>query len=334
MRPGPLPSRLLGSHEARLAAFFLLLAGAIGAANPAFLSVANLFDILKSSAVTGVFALGVLVVLVSGGIDVSFAAIGAFSMYAGSKALLALAPSAPAVAAFAVAGALGTALGLLNAALISTYRLPTLIATLGTASVFRGALLAFVGTAIINRLPDGLVAFSKALVFERTLPGGERVGLSASVAVFAALAALTWWILSRTVLGRSIYALGGSAEAAERAGFRPRRIRLFVYAYAGFLAGTAGTLHAATMRNANPFDLSGGELGVIAAVVLGGASVWGGKGSVPGTALGVLTFVAIEASLIFLGIPTEWERVAIGALVVASTASGTKTSPAGRGGGP
>jgi simple sugar transport system permease protein len=119
--------------------------------------------------------------------------------------------------------------------------------------------------------------------------------------------------------GRGIYAMGGNAEAAERCGFNVARLRFLIYGLVGALAGVAGIIHAATFRNANPFDLVGTELTVIAAAVLGGATITGGRGTVPGTVLGVLVIVVMNNSLVLLGIPAYFQRVAIGLIILAST---------------
>jgi simple sugar transport system permease protein len=318
--------RLLRRQEFWLALLLLVLGTGLGLANPAFWSLANLLDLCKSSTVTGLFALGVLVVLVSGGIDVSFAAIGAFSMYVTSKALLALNLGGSAAVAFFLAGAIGISLGLINGLFIALFRLPTLIVTLGSASLFRGFLLAFIGTTIVNNLPPGMIRFSKLTLWERTLPDGTVVGLPASFLLLVMAALLVDFVLRWTMLGRGIYALGGSLIAAARAGFRIRRQQLFIYGLVGVLSGVAGLVHACTMRNANPFDLVGLELNVIAAVVLGGASITGGRGTVLGTMLGVLLVVAINNSLILLNIPSYWQKVVTGLVILASTGITARTS--------
>jgi simple sugar transport system permease protein len=135
--------------------------------------------------------------------------------------------------------------------------------------------------------------------------------------VLAAVA--VWLILRYTMPGRGVYALGGSPVAAERAGFNIRRVQFFIYGFVGLLSGTAGVVHASTMRNANPFDLVGMELLVIAAVVLGGANIAGGSGTVVGTILGVFLLVIINNSLILLRIPSYWQKVAIGLVILVST---------------
>ncbi len=285
-------SRILHRHESYLAATLALLASIIALVNPAFLSLSNLFDLCKSSTVLGLFALGVFMVLLSGGIDISFTAIAALSMYVTSKVLLAVDYSGSVVVAFIIAGCLGLLLGVFNAFFICCFRLPTLIVTLGSASVFRGFLLAFVGTKIVTSLPAGMVEFAKRSIFSTTSPGGETSGLAASFLIFVAAAVMVWALLRYTMPGKGIYALGGNPEAAQRAGFNIARLQFFIYGFVGLLSGLAGVVHACTMRNANPFDLVGTELVVIAAVVLGGASIMGGRGTVLGTVLGVFTIVA------------------------------------------
>lgn len=324
-RPLKTPHR----HEFYLAATLALLATIIAIINPAFFSLSNLFDLCKSSTVLGIFALGVLVVLLSGGIDISFTAVAALSMYVTSKVLLAVGYSGSVIVAFAIAGCLGLALGLFNAFFISRYRLPTLIVTLGSASVFRGFLLAFIGTKIVTSLPPGMVTFSKRSLFTTTLPGGEMIGLAASFLLFVAAAVMVWAMLRYTIPGKGIYALGGNPEAAARAGFNIPRLQFFIYGFVGFLSGVAGLTHACMMRNANPFDLVGTELVVIAAVVLGGASVTGGRGTVLGTVLGVLLLVTINNSLILLGVPSYWQKVLIGLVILVSTGITARRNPQG-----
>ena len=307
--------RLLRKHEFYLAAITLMLIVGIGLANPAFFTLTNLFDLCKSSTVMGLFALGVLIVLISGGIDVSFAAVGAFSMYVTSRLLVAVDFHGSVAVAFLLAGLIGALLGLFNGVLIARYRLPTLIVTLGSASLFRGFLLAFIGTSIVNNLPAGMVRFSRLTIFSN----GDGAGLSLSFIVFAAAAAVVWVILRYTMSGRGAYAMGGNLVAAERAGFNLRRLQLFLYGFVGLLSGLAGIVHACMMRNANPFDLVGMELTVIAAVVLGGASITGGRGTVLGTVLGVFLLVILSNSLILLDIPSYWQKVAIGLVIIVST---------------
>jgi len=306
-------------HELLLLVLIAVLCTVIGIKNPSFFSLGNVFDLLKSSVTLGILALGVLIVLVSGNIDISFPAIAAFSMYVTCLLVPALGLTDHIVILFGISASVGCLLGFLNAFFIYNFNLPALIVTLGTGSLIRGCLLAFVGTKIITNLPRSMVEFSRASLFTQQLPSGETIRLAVSFPIFVVVAVLAWFLLNHTLLGRGIYALGGAPEAAKRVGFNIRRIQFFIYGSIGFLAGLVGIIHASNMRNANPRDFMGLELTVIAAVVLGGASITGGRGTVAGTILGVLLLVIINNSLILVGLPTEWHKVIIGSIIIVST---------------
>jgi simple sugar transport system permease protein len=293
----------------------------VGSVNSAFWSLPNLFDLLRSSIVLGIFALGALVVIVSGGIDVSFTAVAVLSMYITTKLLLAWEYSGPFLWICLLSCGIGLCLGLVNALFISAFRLPTLIVTLGTMSAFRGFLLAFIGSNHISVLPQAMVAFSQWDLLRGRTPDGVLYSLPGAVLFLFGAALFTWALLRYSMLGRGIYALGGDAVAAERVGFSLSRIQFFIYGYVGVLAGLGGIIHTSLSRMANPFDLVGTEMNVLAAVVLGGARITGGHGSVPGTLLGVGLVVIMNNSLILLGVPSYWQRVAVGLLLLVGTAA-------------
>ncbi len=282
------------------------------AVNPGFLSVATVFDTLRSLTVVGILGMGVLLVMVAGGIDVSFPAIAALSSYVSVTVFTAWGWGGPVLAIYGLAVVLGLALGLLNGVLISAFRLPALIVTLGTSSLIYGFNLFFVGSQDLFNVPRSIGAFSRASLLTITDPGGRSHALHPLVLLFAVVAVLMAWFLRYTTTGRGIYAFGGSREAAERVGLPVRRLELLVFAVAGGLAALAGMTQVVFFRNANPGALSGSELDVIAAVVLGGVSVTGGRGSVGGALLG-LTFVTVmTTSLVMLGIPAAWQKVFVG----------------------
>ncbi|ONG56384.1 ABC transporter permease [Pseudoroseomonas deserti] len=307
--------------ELMVAAVLVIAVLAIGTINPVFWQPSNLFSLLRASVITGILALAVLLVMLSGGIDVSFPAFAIAAMYLTVKAMIAwqfdgvLLP-------FLMASSIGLALGLVNAVFVHYLRMIPLIVTLGTGTAVRGFILGVVGTSQINidQMPPLLIAFARGEFFSVTQADGSQAGLSSMVLVYAGLAIAVHLILRHTMLGRGIYALGGGEEAARRVGFNTRRITFVIYGLAGALAGFAGLLHGAMIWTANPRDMVGLELDVIAAVVLGGASIFGGRGTVIGTMLGVLTLVVITNSLIILGVDTTWQRVVVGAIVIAATA--------------
>lgn len=301
-------------NEVFVAFTIIALSLIIGFLNPAYFSIANLFGILRSSILIGLFAIGVLVVLISGGIDVSFPAIAVFAMYSAVKFMIALDINNLAIA-FILAALIGLGLGLFNAIFIGIFRLPTLLVTLGTLSLFHGFLLFFVGTTIIRGIPPVLVDFSRSVLITAPAQRGV-VSLPTAFLFLVFFALLVWFVLRYTMLGRSIYALGGGREAAERAGFNITRIQFIIYGFVGFLSGITGMLSGSLSRVANPQTIVGVELDVLAAAVLGGASILGGRGTVLGTLLGVLLIAVVGNSLVLLGIPTEWRSVVVGALIL------------------
>ncbi|BCL80866.1 sugar ABC transporter permease [Ktedonobacteria bacterium brp13] len=314
---GTTAARLRGkNNEGLLGAVLVLLVVVVGAVDPQFWSLATVFNLVQNSFEQLVFALGFLLVLLVGGIDVSFDAIGIFAGYV--VALLAskgiLPDSIP--IAFVVAALIGLLLGLLNAAIAAGLRLPVMIVTLGTRGLFTGFLLTFIGSSYVTTLPQTLGMFAQADLVKVHAGTNQTVGLNVLVIPLAILVALLAWLLSRTLFGRGLYAVGGDEEAARRVGFPVGMIKAAALCLAGVLAGLAGMIHITLLGYGNPFELVGQETNVIAAVVLGGASITGGKGSVLGTVLGVLLVSLINYSLVQLGIPSTWQEVAIGVLLV------------------
>ena len=311
--------RFFTRNETLVAVVIILFCAVASASDPRFFSATTLTDLLRASIVIGIFAIGAMLVLISGGIDVSFTAIAVFAMYASTVLTLGTIPELPWYLIFTLSIIIGAALGALNGLFIAGFGLPTLIVTLGTLSVFRGFLLTFVGSERISKLPPGMRDFSRAVIARGTTEAGNFYALPLAFAALLIVVVLTWFILHKTLLGRSIFAIGGSLESARRIGINVRAIQFFVYIYAGALAGLAGIIHGSLGRMSDPFSLVGLELSVIAAVVLGGARLTGGYGTVSGTLLGVALIVLVQNSLIVLGIPSTWQSVAIGMLILIGT---------------
>ncbi len=306
-------------NETLVACVIVAFCALAAVSDPGFLSVATLTDLLRNGIVLGIFAVGAFVVLVSGGIDVSFTAVAAFTMYVTAMTLNAAMPWMPWWGALAFGMTVGALLGAFNGVLIAGFGLPTLIVTLGTLSIFRGFMLTFIGQKQITTLPPGMREFGRMMVVRGTNADGSFYSLHAAFLATVGVVVLTWFILNRTMLGRAIYAIGGSVESARRIGINVRRTQFFVYVYVGMLAGLAGVIHASMARVANPFDLVGLELSVIAAVVLGGARLAGGYGTLTGTVLGVALIVLVRNSLIVLGIPSTFQSITIGCLILLGT---------------
>jgi simple sugar transport system permease protein len=312
-------SKILGSAQGVVLLMALVFALAIGVTNPGFLSVATIVDLLRNSLVTGIFALGVMMVLASGGIDVSFTAIGAFAMYTTMTLVLGIDVDVPIVGLFLASALIGAALGLINGLLIGGLGLPTLIVTLGTLSLFRGALLTFVGTTYLTGVPRNVVSFARTMIVRMENAVGQLVSLPLSFVVLVGVTIFVAILMNFTLFGRKIYAIGGSEEGARRIGIDVARVKIWIYVIAGAIAGLAGMTHMTLSRMANPFDLVGTELNVIAAVVLGGARIAGGHGTVTGALLGALVITMINTSLLSAGVPSYWQKVVVGLLIIVGT---------------
>lgn len=310
--------QILKTNEFYVSIVLILLIIIIGSNNSAFFTLNNWFDLIRSGIVPGIFVIGTLIVLISGGIDISFPAIAAFSMYTASLILTNMNYEGPVILAFVLGALIGLTLGFINAIFIAFFNLPTLLVTLGTASLYSGFLLTFIDQGQITRLPEAMIELSKSRIIEISTDTG-LIGIPTLFIITAIVVILGWFVLKYTMIGRSIYALGGDQISAERMGISPVRIKLFVYSFVGMLAGIAGIVHTIMSRTSNGTDLLGGELLIIAAVVLGGARITGGHGTVYGSLAALLLILIIENSLILLGIPSYWQRFVIGALILIGT---------------
>ena len=315
--------KLWGSpNEVFLVIAILVLSLIIGLSDPVFFSIATPFDLVRSSLIEILFALGLLLVLVSGGIDISFPIVGIFAGYTSvvimqSYGLDTYSLWIPLV----LAAIVGAILGSINALLIAGFGLPTLIATLGTAGMFRGFLLTYVGSAFLSNIPLGLDQFATADLFSVETSQGTLARLHVLIIPVLILAVAIAFLMRRTMFGRTIFAIGGNEESARRMGMNVRWAKAQLYILVGALSGIAGVLFISLQRKADPYDLYGTELEIIAAVVLGGASIMGGYGTVTGTILGVLLINLIKDNLILLGVQGSWQRAAIGLMLLIGVAS-------------
>ncbi len=300
------------SHGVLVGIMLLIMCIVTSIINPAFFSLATLFDTLRNLTIVGILGMGVLLVMLSGGIDVSFPAIAALTSYVTIKLFITLGIEGPVFAIYGFAFLFGVALGLFNGFFISFFRLPALIVTLGTSSLLYGFNLFFVGSQNLFNIPQSMVHFSRSALLSVADIHGRTWSLHPAVLIFIAIVILVTLFLRYSILGRGIYALGGNRESAERLGLPVRRIEMLVFAITGGLAAIAGITQAVFARNANPGVLNGSELDVIAAVVLGGVSITGGKGSVAGALAGLTFVVVMTTSLVMLGIPAAWQKVFVG----------------------
>jgi ribose/xylose/arabinose/galactoside ABC-type transport system permease subunit len=318
-RARTLVARLLTTAGGRGGALIILLALVIAFSLAAdnFLTVDNLRNILRQYSVPAILAVGQTLVIVSAGIDLSVASTAALSgsvmgvMYAHE--------GYPEPVALLMGLAAGFAVGAINGFVITKWRVPDFIATLGAFTAVRGiALLVTDGLPV----PDYTKAQEGRTVPETvTTLGADSVFGIPLIAVVAGVCALIgWFILSRTTLGRSAYAIGGNREAARVSGIRVERVKWSIYVFSGLMAAIAGFMLTGRQGSANALMGEGMELQSIAAVVVGGTNLFGGEGTIGGTIIGVLIIGFLNNGLNILGVADFWQRVVNGSIIVAVVA--------------
>ncbi|MDD2925299.1 ABC transporter permease [Rhodoferax sp.] len=316
-------SRMLPrSSTGYLVLVILIMAAYFGVQAPEFLTIGNFVDLIEGDSVTAILAIGLFVVLVVGGIDISFAATASVAQYV--AAYCATRSQIPWPLIILINLLTGTVLGCINAWLIDRLRATSIIITISTMSLYFSLLMYFSGGKYIYGLPAWL---SDAVVLlEFAGQGDSTVRITLPVLVMLSVAALTAFIMNRTALGRQVFAVGGNPEAAKRAGINLTVIQVFAYGYLGLLAGLAGLVQANRVGEAVPNAMVGGELFVLAAAVLGGASLMGGRGSVGGVMLGILLLAMLRNGLNLIGISPYFFQILLGVVILTSAAmSGLKS---------
>ncbi|HBO22062.1 MULTISPECIES: ABC transporter permease [unclassified Providencia] len=280
--------------------------------SPQFLTIQNLLDLSESYAVTGIFALGLFVVLVTGGIDISFAAVASVVQYAIATWLLQGFIASPTLS-ITLAILIGITFGLINAILIYSLNVVSIIITISMQSLLFGMLMWLTNGHSIYDLPDWWVDPVTILPFE---VDGESYQIGLPLVVMLGIAFLTWILMNKTHIGRQLYAVGGSQESASRIGIRVSVIYLFAYGYLGAMAAIGGMLQTYRMSEVVPSALVGGELDVLAAAVLGGASLSGGRGTVIGTLMGVFLIGILKNGLNLIGVSNYFVNIVIGMVIL------------------
>jgi len=284
--------------------------------NPGFLTLENLFDLLSHYAFLGILSVGLLVVLASGGIDISFVAVATVAQYVTARAIIDLGGNM--FVAILIGATVGAVLGMANAAIVWGLRIPSIVATIATMNVYYGLLTHLTRGRWIYDLPTWFQDFGSCKVIRLLREDGTAHGLSVMAVMMIVVVAITAAWLRYTLLGRRVYALGGNPVAARRAGFNVPAIQLFVYGYMGMLAGVAGLVHTLDVQTVAPNALVGKEFEVFAAVVLGGASLSGGVGTVRGTVLGVTLIAILSNGLTLARVPAVWYQPIMGLIILTS----------------
>lgn len=306
-------SRISGAQH-RLLAFsgLVILMIVFSIASPNFLQTANIITILQATSVNGVLAVAATLVIISGGIDLSVGTLMTFCAVIGGVLMTNLGlPIIVGVPGALVAGLLG---GALSGFFIARLKIPPFIATLGMMLIYKGLSLAICGAKpIYFTSTPGFTQISTGSIVGAIIPA---VPLPNGVLILFGVAIIAAFVLGRTVLGRFIFAMGSNEEALRLSGVNIGNWKIAVYALAGAVCGVAGILIASRINSAQPAIGQGYELDAIAAVVIGGTSLSGGRGTMLGTMVGALIISVVANGLRILSVPQEWQIVVTGSIII------------------
>jgi len=285
----------------------IVLIGIVGILSPSFFTVANLLNVLRQTSINGVIAAGMTFVILTGGIDLSVGSILGFS---GAVAASCLASGQSMLVTIVLTLVIGSGVGLINGIIISKGKLQPFIVTLATMTILRGATLVFTdGKPISLGTGTSAIAFSK-------IGGGTILGIPTPVVIMIFAFAICYYILTQTKMGRYTYALGGNEEATRLSGLNADRIKMFVYTISGLLASVAAIIITSRLFSAQPTAGDGYELDAIAAVVLGGTSLTGGKGKISKTIVGALIMGVLSNALNLLDVSSYYQMMVKGVVIL------------------
>jgi ribose transport system permease protein len=286
------------------AVMLMAVVAGMSIAHPDFLTISNLMTIGLQAAVRALLAIGELLVIISGGIDLSVGTAMSLSMV--TMGLYVINSHGSLEIGMLIAIATGVLVGLVNGTLVAFLGLPPFIITLGMLGIAQGLALT---------LSSGfsMYGFPKEFDF---LGGGQIIGIPVPIIILAVVALVASFIFRETKLGRYAYAIGGGEEAARRAGIPVRRFKVAIYAFCGGLVGISSIVLSSRINSAHPGIGLGYELDAIAAVVIGGASLMGGRGNVSGAIIGALTMAAIRFGLNVMAVTPFIQQIVIGVILI------------------
>jgi ribose transport system permease protein len=275
-----------------------------------FLSTQNLSNIARQVSINAILAVGMSVVIFSGGIDLSVGAVLALSMTTVAGAMLS---GLPVPLAIGLALAVGLACGSINGLLVAYVRLPAIIVTLAMMEIPRGVALLYTKGYPLSGLPESFAFWGR----------GQALGVPTPILIMLALFAAAYVVLNHYPVGRYLYGLGGNEEAVRLSGVRVERYKLLAYAASGVTAALGGVVLSSRLMSGQPNAGQGFELDAIAAVVLGGASITGGRGHILGTLVGALMLGVLDNGLNLMGVSPYMQRVLKGVIIILAIYAGS-----------
>lgn len=305
--------------EVRLGIVLLAMIVGLSLTSDSFFTLNNLTSLLNNNAINLIWAVGLLVVLIAGGIDISFAVASSVVQYLAVQVFRQIG-GGDWTTGILVCGAIGIALGLVNMFFIYRFRIVSIVVTIATYNAYFGLLMFFSKGRNIYNLPDWLT--DRVVMFEYESADGTWSELTLAVGAMVVCVVATWFLIQRTNLGRQLYAFGDNPEGARRAGVNVAAMQALAFGWMGLMAGIAGLMQANIVKEVVPNALIGREMDVLAAIVLGGARLGGGKGTVLGCVLGVMFVAVTQNGLNLLGVsPFAFKMIIGGAILVAISTS-------------
>ncbi|MGL4484092.1 MAG: ABC transporter permease [Anaerovoracaceae bacterium] len=292
----------------------ILMIITISILKPAFMTPSNLFNVMTQSSIFGIMALGMTLVIISKGIDISVGSVLAFSGVVAASlgqttgAIGKIYPELqelPIIIPILVALVIGAFLGAVNGSLVAYTGIPAFIATLGMMTIARGAALLYTGGKPVSGLTAGF-----------SFIGGKIGEVPVPVLIYALMIVITWILLNNTSFGKSVYAIGANIKAAEVSGIHVKRNLTIIYAYCGLMAAVAAIVFAGRVGSVHPGAALGYELTAIAATTIGGTSHAGGIGTIWGAVVGALILAVLRNALTLMSVNAYWQQIVEGVIII------------------
>lgn len=285
---------------------FILICIFFASVNPVFISPKNLINMVRQVSFNAILGMGMTIVILTGGIDLSVGSVLALAAVVCGSFIRTSAPVLPVIPAILIGLLIGAACGLFNGVVITKGRLAPFIVTMVMMTAARGMTQLYTQGRPMTGLAPSL----------NFLGAGSILGIPVPIYILALIVLTTHFILNNTRIGRYIYAVGGNEQAAKASGIKVHRVKMFAYTFSGVMAAIVGMMMSARLNSASPVLGNGYELDAIAATVIGGASMEGGKGKVIGTLIGALIIGTISNGLDILNVSPYWQQIIKGAIIL------------------
>lgn len=290
-----------------LVLIIIVFAVVLAILSPSFLTLSNMLNLMVQSTILLTMSVGATFVILTGGIDLSVGSVLAFSSTVGMASIAWYGMPVP-VGVLITLG-IGALFGIVNGVFVTKGGVPPMIVTLGTMSIGRGAQLVYSNGSTVSPIDDSLTALTYNGLF----------GIPWLVWLVVAIAIVGGIVLSKTTFGRSVYAVGGNELATKLAGIKTHNVKMWCYVICGLTAALAGLFLAIRIESVSPQAGNGNEMNVIAAVVIGGCSLFGGRGNMFGTVMGVLLITLVTNAVNLLGVPPAWDQIVKGLVILAAS---------------